>query len=81
MKFSTLIKYYHPGLAIGLEDVKNARHLPKEGPPVQLKTIVYQGLLTYRFPFSGKRISYRRLKKGLIKRNMRIRLPLELLPF
>jgi len=81
MKFSIEVKYYHPGLAIGLEDVKNAWYLPKDAPPVQLKTIIYQGLLTYRVPISGKRISYRTLKKGLIKKNMTIRLPLELLPF
>ena len=81
MKFSIEIKYYHPGFSIGLENVKDAWYLPIDNPPVQLKTIVYQGVLTYRFPVSGKRISYRRLKKGLIKRKIRIRLPIELLPF
>jgi hypothetical protein len=81
MRFSIEIKYYHPGFSIGLENVKEAWYLPKDAPPIQLKTIVNQGLLTYRFPFSGKRISYRTLKKGLIKRKIRIRLPIELLPF
>ena len=81
MKFSIEIKYYHPGLSIGLENVKYAWYLPEESPPVQLKTFVNQGQLTYRFPYSGKRISYRTLKKGLIKKKIWIRLPIELLPF
>lgn len=81
MKFSIDIKYYHPGLFIGLEDVRNAWYLPKNLPPVKLNTIMYQGLLTYRFPPSGKRVSYRSLKKGLIKKTIIIKQPVELLPF
>jgi hypothetical protein len=81
MRFSISIKYYYPGLQIGLEDIKNAWYLPEGKPPVKLTTIVYQGQLTYRFPSSGKRISYRQLKKGLIRKQIIIRLPLELLPF
>jgi hypothetical protein len=81
MRFSISIKYYYPGLQIGLEDIKNAWFLPVSGVPVKLNTIVYQGQLTYRFPSSGKRISYRQLKKGLIRKDIFIRLPLALLPF
>jgi hypothetical protein len=81
MKFSIEIKYYHPGLSIGLEDVRNAWYLPKNLPPVKLNTIVYQGLLTYRFPSSGKRISYTQLKKGLQKKQIIIQQPIYLLPF
>jgi len=33
--------------------------------PVELKTVIHQGNLYYRIPSSGKRISYRTLKKGL----------------
>lgn len=81
MRFSISIKYYHPGLQIGIEDIKNAWYLPEGAAAVKLNTIVYQGQLAYRFPSSGKRISYRQLKKGLIRKQIIIRLPLELLPF
>jgi hypothetical protein len=81
MKLYILIKYFHPGHQIGLEDVRNAWLFPADGPPVKLKTIIHQGLLSYRIPVSGKRISYRSLKKGLIKKQTIIHQPLELLPF
>lgn len=64
MKFSVQIKYFHPDLQIGLEDVRNAWFVSKNEAPVLLKTTLHQGILTYRFPISGKRISYHRLKKG-----------------
>jgi len=64
-----------------MEDIKNAWFVLEGGVPVKLNTIVYQGQLTYRFPSSVKRISYRQLKKGLIRKDIFIRLPLELLPF
>ncbi len=81
MKLSIKIKYYHVILFIGLEDVRNAWYLPKDLLPVKLNTIIHQGLLTYRFPPSGKRISYRTLKQGLQKKNLTIHLPIQLLPF
>jgi hypothetical protein len=81
MKIFLSIKYYHPGLSIGLEDVRNAWYLPGKGKPLKLKTVIHQGRLAYRFPVSGQRISYRTLKRGLIRKKMTIRLPLELLPF
>ena len=63
-----LIKYINPSLNIGLANVKNAWLL---GPtPVQLSVAVHRGLLVYRLPGSGKRISYRSLKKGLVKTNI-----------
>jgi len=81
MKFFIEIKYYHPGLSIDLEDVRNAWYLPENLPPVKLNTIVCQGLLTYRFPPSGKRISYIQLKRGLQKKKIFIKQVLNLLPF
>ncbi len=81
MKISIDIKYYNAKLNIGLEDVRNAWYLPKDLLPVKLITIMHQGLLTYRFPPSGKRISYRTLKQGLEKKNLTILLPVQLLPF
>jgi hypothetical protein len=55
--------------------------LENKQPPVKLKTIIYQGLLTYRLPVSGKRISYRTLKKGLIKKKIILQQSLYILPF
>jgi hypothetical protein len=65
---------------IGLENIKEACLLFDIKKPVELKTIIYQVNLYYRMPNSGKRISYRTLKKGLVKKNIVIRLSM-LLPF
>ena len=81
MNFLIEIKYFHPELNIGLENIKSAWLLSDINNPVELRTIIHQGLLSYRLPISGKRISYRTLKKGLIKKKIIIHLPLELLPF
>jgi hypothetical protein len=74
-----VIKYFHPVYNIGLQDIRNAWLLEKE--PVKLKTTIYRGNLIFRFPVSGKRISYASLKKGLIKKKIILRLPFPLLPF
>lgn len=81
MKFAIEIKYYHPVLKIGLKNIKEAWLLPDINNPVELKTIIYQGNLYYRLPGSGKRISYRSIKKGLIKKKIVIPIALNILPF
>ncbi len=81
MKFIIIIKYFHPGHSIGLEDVRNAWLIFDNETPVHLKTAIHQGHLHYRLPVSGKRISYRALKKGLVKKQMILKLPFQLLPF
>ena len=81
MQFTITIKYFHPDLKIGLEDVRNAWLLLENKSPVQLKTIIHQGHLHYRLPVSGKRISYLTMKKGLIKKQIIIHQPMLLLPF
>lgn len=73
------IRYVHPELNIGVEDTRNIWLLGQ--PPVKLPVSLHRGALSYRLPGSGKRISYRMLKKGLTKKQMIIRLPLQLLPF
>lgn len=73
-----IIKYFHPGYNIGLQDVRNAWLLEKK--PLKLTTAIYRGSLIFRIPGSGKRISYLTLKKGLIKRTIILRLPYQLLP-
>jgi hypothetical protein len=52
-----------------------------ENEPVKLTVTVYRGSLVYCVPKTGKRISYRQLKKGLVKRTTVIRQPNDLLPF
>jgi hypothetical protein len=63
-----------------LQDVRNAWLLSEK--PVKLSTSFHRGSLIYRLPgTSGKRISYRTLKKGLIKKKIVINQPVYLLPF
>lgn len=73
------IRYVHPELNIGVEDTRNIWLLGQH--PVKLPVSLHRGSLSYRLPGSGKRISYRMLKKGLIKKQIIIRLPIQLLPF
>jgi hypothetical protein len=81
MKFRIEIKYFHPVLKIGLENIKDAWLLTDLKNPIELKTIIHQGNLYYRLPGSGKRISYRALKKGLVKKMLSIPLQFSVLPF
>jgi hypothetical protein len=74
-----IIRYFHPVYNIGLLDVRNAWMLNKQA--VKLTTTTYRGNLIFRIPVSGKRISYRTLKKGLIKKTIVLRQPINLLPF
>lgn len=67
------IKYYHPALAIGLKDVRNAWLFIAGKQPIKLKTIIHQGTLSYRLPVSGKRISYKKLKQGLIRKQILVK--------
>jgi hypothetical protein len=73
-----IIRYFHPVYNIGLQNVRNAWLLNKS--PVKLTTTTYRGNLIFRIPVSGRRISYRTLKKGLVKKTIVLRLPFNLLP-
>ncbi|MDZ4807064.1 MAG: hypothetical protein SGI96_02225 [Bacteroidota bacterium] len=73
-----IIKYINPALNLGMEDVRNVWLLSVN--PVKLTTTIHQGNLIFRFPVSGKRISYKTLKRGLIKRQFILRRSYELLP-
>jgi hypothetical protein len=74
-----IIRYFHPAYNLGLQDIRTAWLL--NTPPVKLKTSLYRGNLIFRLPVSGKRISYRTLKKGLVKTTIILRQHIELLPF
>ena len=73
-----LIKYINPALNPGIEDIRNVWLL--SATPVKLTTTIHQGSLIFRIPFSGKRISYKTLKKGLVKKNFFISTNYALLP-
>ena len=74
-----VVEYYNPLLNIAFRNVKEVWLLSV--PPVCLPPAIHRGELIYRVPQTGKRISYRQLKKGLIKRRLEIAIPLQLLPF
>jgi hypothetical protein len=74
-----LIRFYHPQLCIGIADLKSVWLLKDK--PVQLHVTVYRGALVYRVPKTRQRISYRMLKKGLVRTSFIIRRPAYLLPF
>ena len=60
------IRHFHPGLNIGVQDVRNMWLLCNT--PVKPVVGLHRGTLVFRIPGSTKRISYQALKKGLIKR-------------
>ena len=74
-----IINYFHPAHNIGMQDIRNVWLLEKK--TVKLKTTTYRGSLIFRFPKSGRRISYRTLKNGLIRKKIILKFPVELLPF
>jgi hypothetical protein len=74
-----IIRYFHPVYNVGLQDIRNAWLLNE--PPVKLTTTTYRGNLIFRMPGSGKRISYRTLKKGLVKKTIVLSQPVNLFPF
>ncbi len=73
------IKYINPALNLGMENIRNVWLLTDN--PVKLTTTIHQGSLFFRVPVSGKRISYKKLKRGLIKKQLVIKNPYPLLPF
>ena len=74
-----ILKYFHPDLNIGFQDIRNVWLLDE--PPVKLQVEIHRGCLVYRLPGSRRRISYNSLKKGLVRKNIIIHTALQLLPF
>jgi hypothetical protein len=75
------LKYYNEQLRIGLADWKTVFVFNKSSQPVQMQPEFQRGQLVYRIPGSSQRISYRKLKKGLIKKAMEVFIPDLVLPF
>lgn len=59
-------RFYNPELNIALKDWREVYLLTSA--PQQLLPEVHRGKLVYRARGSGKRISYERIKKGLVKK-------------
>lgn len=73
------LKYIHPALKLGVEDIRTVWLLGNV--PVKLTTATHRGSLVFRWPVSGKRVSYQTLKKGLIKKHLIIKRYYEVIPF
>lgn len=74
-----IIKHVNPELQIGMQDIRNVRLLDKT--PLKLITTLHRGSLVFRIPGTRKRVSYKKLKTGLIKKQVIIKQPVYLLPF
>jgi hypothetical protein len=74
-----IIKYFNPGLNIGMQDIRNVWLLEKK--PIKLIATLHRGNLVFRIPGTRKRVSYKRFKIGLIKKQIIIKQPVYLLPF
>ena len=64
-----IIKYINEQLNIGLEDWQTAWLLTRPFP-VKLFTETYRGALVFRQYGKSKRVSYKKLKKHLQKKNI-----------
>ncbi|OSZ73879.1 hypothetical protein CAP36_17955 [Chitinophagaceae bacterium IBVUCB2] len=63
------IQYVNTKLQIGLVNWRQA-WLLSVNPAIQLTTEVYKGKLVFRVPGTSRRISYQRIKQGLIKKQI-----------
>lgn len=66
--------YFSPRFNIAFADWQNVYLLDVK--PVLLHPKVHRGALVYRIPETGRRISYKKLKKNLVKQKVVVRLPL-----
>jgi hypothetical protein len=63
------LTYFNPNLNVGLSSWREVYGL---NPIQQLRPEVYRGKLVYRAKGSKQRISYEQVKKGLVKRSLRV---------
>ncbi len=69
------LRYYNPGLQIAFSNWKEMYFVKASNEFEMLSTEVYQGQLVYRYKGSDKRIIWRRIKKGLLKKEVLLYLP------
>jgi hypothetical protein len=70
-----IIKYWNAQLQIGLADWRTVYQFPQKR---LMQIEIHQGKLCYRIKGSSRRISYNRIKKGLVRKQLIIE---ENLPF
>lgn len=73
------IKFIHQQHNLGFEEARKLWLLTAN--PVLLPVSVYRGNLCYRLPGTGRRLSYRQLKKGWVKKEFNIEFKIGPLPF
>jgi len=79
MEQTIICKYWNPPLNIAFYSWQQVyMHGSKT---TELKVEVHKGNLVYRMPGSYERISYATIKKGLIRKNISVVVPFQLLPF
>ena len=72
------LKYWNESLQPGLADWKTVYQFPQKE---LMEKEIHQGNLYYRSRGSNRRISYKQIKKGLIKKQIFIKEALFILPF
>ena len=70
MKRKIWFRYYNQRLNLGMISIKEVYLLSPI--PVVLEPEVYRGSLVYRAKGSAKRISYRQVKDGLVKKRFAV---------
>ncbi|MEJ8819145.1 hypothetical protein [Lacibacter sp. H407] len=77
MKIQQVIKltYYNPVYNIAFSNWRELYLLTQNGGFEMLAVEVYQGQLAYRSKGSHKRITWRNIKKGLLKKEVLLYLP------
>ena len=66
--------YFSPAYNIAFADWQTVYLLSEK--PVALYPKVHRGALVYRIPTTGKRISYKKLKRNLVKQKVIVRVSL-----
>ncbi len=75
-----ILQYYHPILEIAINNW-NEVWLMAGKQPRQLHPEYYRGSLVYRLPGTSKRLSYKKIKANLCRRQTIINVPYTCLPF
>jgi hypothetical protein len=75
------LKYYNEQLQIGLADWKTVFLFNAHKQPIQMQPEFHRGQLVYSIPGNSKRISYRKIKKDLIRKATEVIVADFILPF
>jgi hypothetical protein len=79
MEQTIICKYWNPILKIAFYSWQQVYLIDTK--PKELRPEVHKGNLVYRIPGTYKRIGYFNIKKDLVRKNVSIVVPFQLLPF